>query len=175
MNADASEIYNSDWIDLGYGNKIHRTAIIAENVTLGRNNIIYPNVIIGLPATNRNFNERVGEVIIGDNNTFGCNSCVMAGPSSETTIIGSDNIIMNYVNIGHNTKIGSDNEIGAGTIIPGWVEIGNGNRIKLRCTFRNRKKLGNNNLVGMSSNVVSDFGDSGVIMGNPAKKVGDVE
>ena len=172
---EANEMYNSDWIDLGYGNKIHKTAIIAENVILGKNNIVYPNVIIGLPATNRDFNEKLGKVIIGDNNKFGCNVCVMAGPVQETTVIGNNNITMNYVNIGHNTKIGNDNEIGAGTIIPGWAEIGNNNRIKLNCTFRNRKKMGNNNIVGMSSNVVSDFGDNGLIMGNPAKRIRDVD
>ena len=58
MNANANEMYNSDWIDLGNGNKIHMTAIIGENVDMGKNNVIYPNVVIGMPATNRNLRSR---------------------------------------------------------------------------------------------------------------------
>jgi UDP-3-O-[3-hydroxymyristoyl] glucosamine N-acyltransferase len=77
---------------------------------------------------------------------------------------------MNYVNIGHNTIIGDKNEIGAGTIIAGWVEVGDLNKIKMSVTIRNRKKISNNCLIGMGSVVVKNVDDNSVIYGNPAEK-----
>ncbi len=76
---------------------------------------------------------------------------------------------MNYINIGHDTIIGDNNEIGAGTVIAGWCKIGNDNKIKIHCTIRNRVTIGNNILVGMGSNVVKDIISNTVVKGNPIK------
>ena len=163
-----------EWYFIGT-NKIHKSVTLGENVVLGENNVIYPNVVIGLPGFIRDSESATGKVIIGNNNWLGCNVSVMVGATGDT-IIGNDNLIMNYVNIGHNTKIGNGNEIGAGTIVPGWVEIGNNNKIKLHCTFRNRKKISNGIIVGMGSNIVTSFMEDNILVyGNPAKKIKNLD
>lgn len=153
------------------GNKIHITAIIAEGVDLGKNNVIYPYAVIGLPGFIRNSDDASGKVIIGDNNKIGAHSSIMIGKDGITKI-GDNNLLMNYVNIGHDVEIGNNNEIGAGTVIAGWSKIGSGNNIKIRCTIRNRKIIGNNNIIGMCSNITRDFNIEGwLIYGSPAKQI----
>ena len=157
------------WIYIGT-NKIHSTAIIDDNVTLGENNIIYPYTVIGMKGCIRNGDDKVGKIIIGDNNWIGTNVSIMSGENGITKI-GDNNLIMNYVNIGHDVTIGNNNEIGVGTIIAGWVKVGNKNKIKLSVIIRNRKTIGDETLIGMGAVVTKDIEDGVTSYGNPAKPI----
>jgi UDP-N-acetylglucosamine acyltransferase len=161
----------NSWSHDDRGNKIHVTAIIGDNVELGKNNTIYPYAVIGLPGFIRDANNATGRVRIGNNNKIGAHTSIMVGQEGITDI-GDNNMLMNYVNIGHDAIIGNSNEIGAGTVIAGWVKIGNNNMIKIRCTIRNRKIIGNDNIIGMCSNITKDFNMEGwLIYGTPAKQI----
>lgn len=161
----------NNWIIDENKNKIHSTVLIGENVILGKNNLIYPYTVIGLPGAIRDLKKSTGKIIIGDNNNIGNNVSIMSGKNGITEI-GNDNIIMNYVNIGHDSKIGNNNEIGVRTIIAGYCEIGNNNMIKLDCTLRNRISIGNDNLIGMGSVVTKNFKlHNWIIYGNPARQI----
>lgn len=149
---------------------IHETAIIHDNVTLGNNVTIGAYCVIGSPGAIRNSEKRNGEVYIGDNTVIQNHVCIMVGEEGVTRI-GKNNLIMNYVNIGHNCYIGDNNEIGVGTIMGGWSRMEDNNKIKLRCTIRNRVSIGGNNLVGMCSNVVKSILSHKVCYGNPAREI----
>lgn len=159
------------WNKLGT-NLIHSTAIVEDNVTLGKNNVIYPYAVIGLPGFIRDADKSKGVVIIGDNNKIGSHASIQVGLNGQT-IIGDDNLIMNYVNIGHDVTIGNNNEIGAASVVAGWVKIGDNNKIKLSVTIRNRITIGNDNIIGMGSNVVNNVDNSKVSYGNPSKIIKD--
>lgn len=163
--------YNSEWIvDPRFpGNKIHSTAIIGDNVKMGKGNIIYPYSVIGMKGFIRDSYEWEGSVVIGDNNQIGCYTSIMTGKSG-VTMIGSDNMLMNYVNVGHNTKLGNDCEIGASTVIAGWVNIESEVQIKTACIIRNRVNIGKGAMIGQGSNVVKDVARFEYTYGNPAKK-----
>lgn len=149
-------------------NLIHETAIICKNVDLGKNNKIMPYSVIGETGFIRNSDNAEGSVIIGDNNIIGCHTAIMVGESGKT-IIGNDNLIMNYVNIGHNVKIYNNCEIGVGSKVCGWVEISNNVMIKANCTIRNRKKIGEKCLIGMGSNIVKDIESNKKVLGSRIK------
>ena len=111
------------------------------------------------------------KIIIGDNNKIGNNVSIMVG-QEENTIIGNNNLIMNYVNIGHDVTIGNDNEVGVRSLLAGYSKVGDRNKIKINCTLRNRKIIGNDNIVGMCSNITKDFDIEGwLIYGSPARQV----
>lgn len=151
------------------GNRIHWTAQISNNVELGYNNVIEAYAVIGGNGFIRGENEYVGKVIIGDNNRIGSHVTIMRGVEG-TTSIGNNNLIMNKVNIGHNSTIGNDNEIGCGTIIPGWVNIGNECRIKIGVIIRNKVIIRDNSFIAMGSVVTKDLDGNASYMGIPAKK-----
>ena len=162
------ELYNYEFIDDGR-NRIHKTAIIADNVKLGRGNTILPYSVIGYPGAIRGIEGYKGKIEIGDNNFIGAHVTIMAG--KESTRIGDKNIIMNHVNIGHDTDIGYNNEIGAGTILGGHVTIGDTNKIKIGCIIRNRVLIGNNNTIGQGSNIVQGIKNFKTVYGNPAREI----
>ena len=149
-------------------NLIHQTALISDNVILGKNNKIMPYSVIGESGFIRNSENASGKIIIGNNNIIGCHTAIMIGESDET-IIGNNNLIMNYVNIGHNVKIDNNCEIGVGSKICGWAEISNNVMIKADCTIRNRKKIGENCLIGMGSNIVKDIDPNKKVLGSSIK------
>ena len=158
--------YNEEYIDDGK-NRIHRTAIIGSNVELGQGNVIYPYAVIGQPGAIRGANKNTSKVIIGDNNKIMSHVCIMSGEEGDTKI-GDDNLIMNFVNIGHNVEIGNCNEIGAHSVIAGYVKIMNHVKIKIGALIRNRKHVSSETVVGMGAVVVDDV-TQGTVKGNPAK------
>lgn len=164
---NSQELYDPDYINDG-GNFIHKTAIVNSNVKLGKGNIIMPYAVLGHSGFIRDNKEIKGIVEIGDGNKIGCYACIMTGESGLTKI-GNDNLLMNYVNIGHDCEIGDGNEIGAKTIVCGFTKIGNKNNIKVGTRIRNRLTIGNKNIIGMGSNVVKNVGNKEKIFGNPAK------
>lgn len=149
-------------------NKIHPTAIIGPNVELGNNITIGPYCVLGQPGAIRDVPEKNGKIIIKDNTILQNFVSVMVGIEG-ITVIGENNLIMNYVNVGHDVIIGDNNEIGPKTILGGWSKLGNFNKLKIHCIVRNRIQIGNHNLVGMGSNVVKNISSHCVVMGNPAK------
>lgn len=161
---NSSDLYNNEYIDTD-GNLIHKTAIIGDNVKLGKGNVIMPYCVIGEPGFIRNMTEK-RLVFIGNNNKIGCFTTVMSG--QEGTFIGDKNLIMNYCNIGHDVVIGNENEIGPGTIISGHVRIYDKVKIKSHCTIRNRLLIESESVIGQGSNVISKVLAGQTVYGNPA-------
>lgn len=150
------------------GNRIHSTAMINNNVRMGKGNTIMPYAVIGYPGFIRDAENFKGVVNIGNNNRIGCYVNIMVG-KEDSTYIGSNNLIMNHVNIGHNCVIENDCEIGAGTIVNGYATIKKEVKIKSRCVIRNRITIDNKCVIGQGSNVVKDIKE-GTYYGNPATK-----
>lgn len=153
---------NSEWIEID-GNKIHRTAIIADTVKLGKGNIIYPCAVIGYNGFTWQKIED-STVIIGNNNRIGAHTFI-----AHSTRIGDNNTIMSGVNIGHHCIIQNDNVIVANSTICGHVTIGSANRINAGSTLRNRILVGNNSTIGMGSVVVTNVQTGKTVKGNPAR------
>lgn len=110
-------------------NNIHRTAIIGDDVKIGENNTIGPNVVI------------MGKVTIGNNNHFGVNTMI-----SNNVTIGNDNRFTGLVSIGSLGEMGTKGDI---FLENGNVIIGSNNVIREFVTINSpvRKEttsIGNN-------------------------------
>jgi UDP-N-acetylglucosamine acyltransferase len=153
-------------------NDIHPTAIIYDNVKMGKGNKIGPYCVIGSNGEIRGVDEFFGFVEIGDNNVIS-ELVTIQRPKDidKSTKIGSNNIIMAHTHIGHDVKIGNNCELSSGSIIGGHVNINDDCKIKLGVTIRNRVIIGKNALIGMGSVVIKDIDESIVVAGNPAKKL----
>lgn len=153
-------------------NQIHPTAIIYENVTIGKNNVIGAYAVIGSNGEIRGIpqNEFKGTVIIGDGNVIS-ELVTIQRPAvhGESTIIGNNNLIMAHAHVGHDVKIGDNTEICTGVILGGYSVIENFAKLKLGVTVRNRKRIGSNALVGLGAAVVKDVVTNEVVVGNPAR------
>ena len=151
-------------------NEIHHTAIIHDNVKLGKNNKIGAYCVIGSNGEIRNVERFQGDVIIGDGNIISELVTIQRpAEKNQSTVIGNNNIIMAHSHIGHDVKINDNNEICTGCILGGYSSIGSNNKLKLGVTVRNRKIIEDNILIGMGSVVVKNVKSNSVIYGNPAK------
>jgi UDP-N-acetylglucosamine acyltransferase len=151
-------------------NQIHYTAIIYDNVELGKNNIIGAYTVIGSNGEIRNCKEFKGRVVIGDNNIISELVTIQRpADASCVTKIGNNNLIMAHSHVGHDVQIGDDCEICTGTILGGYSIIEDGAKLKLGTTIRNRKIIGSGALVGLGAAVVKDVEPNTVVVGNPAK------
>lgn len=93
---------------VGDGTHIMANAVIEKNVTLGRDNKIFPNACIGTDPQDLKFKGEKSFVVIGDRNHI--RECVTIQPGvgeGETTHVGSDNLFMAYTHVAHNCRMGS--------------------------------------------------------------------
>lgn len=150
-------------------NVIHHTAIIHDNVEIGKNNIIGAYCVIGSNGEIRGATKFEGKVKIGDGNVISELVTIQRPEKPQTTEIGNNNIIMAHTHIGHDAKIGSNCELSTGTIVGGYAVIEDNVKIKLGVTIRNRKTIGDGALVGMGSVVVKDVPEGKTVYGNPAR------
>lgn len=156
------DFYNTNWIEID-GNKIHKTAVIADNVKLGKGNTIYPFAVIGYEGFTWE-KPKDSTVYIGDNNQIGAHTFI-----AHSLKIGDNNVIMSGVNIGHNCIIGSDNKIVANSTLCGYVVMGNKNRINAGVTIINRLLIGDACTIGAGAVVVKDVHSGKMVKGNPAR------
>ena len=163
-------LYDNDWIDDGW-NKIHKTAIVHPNVTLGKGNTIGAYSVIGGNGEIRDVDQSdfKGEVIIGDNNVIS-EMVTIQRPYEENkkTRIGSNCIIMAHAHIGHNARIYDRVEICSGCIIGGYATVFPDSRIKIGAKVRNRISIFSGAVVGMGAVVTKHVPIRTTVYGNPA-------
>jgi UDP-N-acetylglucosamine acyltransferase len=111
---------------IGDGTSIAQGACIYGKTTIGKNNRIFSHAVIGSVPQDLKYAGEEVELIIGDDNTireFTLLNPGTAGGGSKT-IIGSHNLLMGYVHVGHDCIIGSHCIFANAATIAGHVEIG---------------------------------------------------
>jgi UDP-3-O-[3-hydroxymyristoyl] glucosamine N-acyltransferase len=110
---------------------IYANVVIREGTRIGDRVIIHPGAVIG--ADGFGFGRgadgaavkvpQVGRVIIGDGCEIGANTCIDRS-TIEETVLEANVKLDNLVQIGHNVRIGRDTAISAQTGISGSTRIG---------------------------------------------------
>jgi UDP-N-acetylglucosamine acyltransferase len=114
---------------LGQGCVLEANVVINQNVRIGKGNHFFSNCVIGGIPQILNFNSstRLGELVIGDNNTI--REQVTIHPSmhhDRQTEIGNNNLIMIGVHIGHDCVIEDKTVLSNFTQISGHCRIETG-------------------------------------------------
>ncbi len=111
---------------IGEGTTVAQGACIYGKTTIGKNNRIFSHAVIGSIPQDLKYNGEEVELIIGDNNTI--REFTLFNPGTEgggsKTVIGSNNLFMGYVHVGHDCIIGSNCIFANAATIAGHVEIG---------------------------------------------------
>ncbi len=112
---------------IGEGTTVAQGACIYGKTTIGKNNRIFSHAVIGSVPQDLKYNGEEVELIIGDNNTI--REFTLFNPGTEgggsKTVIGSNNLFMGYVHVGHDSIVGSNCIFANAATIAGHVEIGN--------------------------------------------------
>lgn len=172
-------------------NTIHPTAIIGENVVLGKNNIIGPYCYItgettigdgnnfeafcsiGTIAEDFSKDVKVGDIFIGDDNVFREFTTINLG-TSRSTIIASRVKMLRGSHVGHDSIISNDVVLSCNVLIGGHSIIYKGANIGLGAMVHQFSKIGAYCMVGMGAVVTKKtICEPGyTFVGNPAHRIG---
>lgn len=111
-------------VEIGDGTVLMPHATVLEGARIGKNVRIFPGAVISAIPQDLKFRGEETTAVIGDNTTIRECVTVNRGTASKgTTIVGSNCLIMAYVHIAHDCKVGSNIIIGNASQIAGEVEI----------------------------------------------------
>ncbi|MGD9719414.1 MAG: acyl-ACP--UDP-N-acetylglucosamine O-acyltransferase [Sulfurimonadaceae bacterium] len=111
---------------IGEGTKIAQGACIYGKTTIGKNNQIFSHAVLGSIPQDLKFAGEDVELIIGDDNKireFTLFNPGTAGGGGKT-VIGSRNLFMGYVHVGHDVIIGNNCIFANCATLAGHVEMG---------------------------------------------------
>lgn len=113
-------------VTVGAGCRLLNNVTLLGHTTIGRNNLFFPNSVIGAPPQDKKFRGEVTRLEIGDNNQFREAVTIHVGTATGvgTTRVGNDNLLMVNCHIGHDAQVGSHCVLANNVMIAGHVVIG---------------------------------------------------
>ena len=112
-------------VRLGEACNLVSHVVIDGRTSLGARNIVYPFTSLGVAPQDLKYNGEPTETAIGDDNTI--RECVTISRGTEKgggiTRVGSENLLMAYVHIGHDSRVGSHCILANAATLAGHVVI----------------------------------------------------
>jgi len=114
-------------VRIGDNTSIASHTVIEGDTTIGKNNRIFSHAAIGTIPQDLKFDGEDVKLVIGDNNTI--REFTLLNPGTKgggsVTKIGSGNLLMAYVHLGHDVIIGDNCILANAATLAGHVELGN--------------------------------------------------
>lgn len=165
-----------DDVRIGLDCIIHPNVSIYDGTVIGNRVIIHSNSVIGVdgfgfePENGKHVKiPQIGNVVIEDDVEIYAN-CTVARGTMRSTTIGRGTKLDCGVHIAHNCTIGEDCAIAAHVALAGGAKLGNRIYVGGQAAFSNRVTVGDNTVVMAKSGVTKDFPANSVISGFPAQE-----
>jgi len=174
--------------DLAPGVQIGPYSIIADDVRIGKGTVVGPHVqierwtvigednriffgsSIGNPSKDLKYRGWRSWTRIGDRNTLREYVCVSRATFEEAaTVVGDDNLIMNWTNIDHDCNIGNRTIMATFATLGGHVTVEDDARIGAQAAFHPFVRVGRMSMAGGCSKFVRDIPPYTVADGHPAR------
>lgn len=109
---------------IGDNNHLMNSVTLLSSTRMGNDNTLFPGAVIGAIPQDLKFRGEETTAEIGDNNTIRENVTINRGTAAKgRTVVGSNNLLMEGMHVGHDCFIGSGCIIGNSTKIAGEVVI----------------------------------------------------
>lgn len=156
---------------IGSGTTIAHGACIYGKTTIGKNNRIFSHAVVGSIPQDLKFNGEDVELLIGDNNTIREFNLINPGTQGGggITRIGSNNLFMGHVHLGHDVIIGDNCVLANTAILAGHVELGDHVVVGGMSAVHQFCKLGSYAMVAGGSILTQDLPPFCMVQGNLAK------
>ncbi|MEM0915450.1 MAG: acyl-[acyl-carrier-protein]--UDP-N-acetylglucosamine O-acyltransferase, partial [Planctomycetota bacterium] len=88
---------------IGAGTRLRSHVVIAGRTTLGEGNDVWPFSVLGGDPQDLKYKGEDSELVIGDHNSIRESVSIHKGTANDQNVtrVGSNNLIMAYVHIGH--------------------------------------------------------------------------
>lgn len=111
-------------VEIGDNNVLMNSVTLLSGTKLGNGNTIFPGAVIGAVPQDLKFQGEETWAIIGDNNKIRENVTINRGTAARgKTTVGSNNLLMEGMHVGHDAAIGNGCIIGNATKLAGEVVI----------------------------------------------------
>lgn len=156
-------------VEIADGCKIGPHVIIKSNTRIGKNNQIYQFSSIGEDPSDMKFAGEESWLEIGDNNIIreGCDLHRGTAIGGGVTRIGNDNLLMPYVHIAHDCRIGNHVILANNAGLTGHVEIDDWVIFGGYVGVNQFLKIGAHSFVGGMTHITNDVPAYVIVSGTP--------
>lgn len=153
------------------GTRLLNSVTILGRVTIGRDNVIYPNVVIGGEPQDISYAGSDTQVVIGDGNTIREGVTINRGSEKEDgiTSIGNKNLLMACCHVAHDCKLADHIIMANGSLLGGHVHIDDYASISGAVGVHHYTTIGSYSFVGGLSRVLHDVPPFMLCEGAPAR------
>jgi len=158
-------------VDIGPGCVIASHVVIKGPTRIGAGNRIYQFSTIGEATPDLKYRDEPTRLVIGDNNVIRENVTIHRGTvqdRSETTV-GSNNLFMAYVHIGHDSVVGDNVILVNNTALAGHVTLGDWATLSGYTLVHQFCRIGAHSFSGMGTAIGKDVPAFVTVSGAPAQ------
>jgi UDP-N-acetylglucosamine acyltransferase len=160
-------------VRIAAGTRIGAHAVIEGHTSIGRNNTILHGAVLGAPPQDLKFRGEKTFLRVGDGNTIREYATLnLACIEGETTEVGDRCLLMAYVHIAHNCRIGNDVILANSVNLAGHVEVQDHAIIGGVTPVHQFVRVGRHVIIGGGSRVPKDVPPFVCAAGNPLRLAG---
>lgn len=113
-------------VKIGSGCRFLNRVTVLGHTTIGRDNIMFPNVVLGAAPQDKKYRGEPTRLEIGNSNVFREAATVHVGTEKGggLTSVGDNNLLMVNSHLGHDARLGSNCVLANNVMIAGHVLIG---------------------------------------------------
>ncbi len=158
-------------VKIGRGTRLMNQVTMMGNVTIGTDNLIYPNVVIGAEPQDLSDQGAGTRVEIGKNNTIREGVTINRATEKEdlVTQVGDHNLFMASSHVAHDCKIGNHVVIANGTLLAGHVHVADHVSISGCCAIHHYVSIGSYSFLAGLSRALHDVPPYMLVEGIPAR------
>ncbi|MCY4523162.1 MAG: acyl-ACP--UDP-N-acetylglucosamine O-acyltransferase [Halobacteriovoraceae bacterium] len=145
-------------VEIGNGCKLYANVYMEGHTKVGNENQFYPYSTIGTPPQDINYKNEPTRVEIGNNNLFREFVSIHRGTAKDHSLtkIGSGNLFMSYVHVGHDAQIGNSGVFANSINFAGHVKIGDNCILGGSCSVSQYVTVGRGCYIGGASAIDRD-------------------
>lgn len=142
---------------IGDNNKLMNSVTLLSGTRMGEGNIVFPGAVLGAVPQDLKFRGEETTAEIGNHNTIRENVTINRGTAAKgRTVVGSNNLLMEGMHVGHDVIIGNGCIIGNQTKLAGEVIIDDHAILSAAVLVHQFTRIGSYVMVGGGSKVTQD-------------------
>jgi UDP-N-acetylglucosamine acyltransferase len=155
-------------VKIGDGTRLLANVVVNGHTTVGKHCEIHPFTVVGASSQDKKYRGEVSHVSIGDRNVIREFVTIHRGTGEGSdTFIGSDNLLLAYVHIAHNCRIGSHVIMSNSSQLAGHVIVDDYAGIGGMVGVHQFVRIGKMSFVGGGTKLLKDVPPYFMVAGSP--------
>jgi UDP-N-acetylglucosamine acyltransferase len=155
-------------VKIGDGTRLLANVVVNGHTTIGTHCEVHPFTVVGASSQDKKYRGEVSHVVIGDRNVIREFVTIHRGTGEGSdTVIGSDTLLLAYVHIAHNCRIGSHVVMSNSSQLAGHVTVDDFAGIGGMVGVHQFVRIGKMSFVGGGTKLLKDVPPYFMVAGSP--------